>query len=82
MEELKKIILDIDHDEKTFEECGSFIKRVIEYRHHQVMNRQRQKFEKLERKNKKNGCSNQDKIHVWITPKRLPIEGITRTTGL
>ena len=58
VEELKKNIQDRDHnDDKTFEECGSFIKRVIEYRHHQVMNRQRQKFEKLERK--KNDCSNQ-----------------------
>ena len=58
MEELKKNIQDRDHNnDKTFEECGSSIKRVIEYRHHQVMNRQRQKFEKLEQK--KNGHSNQ-----------------------
>ena len=58
MEELKKNIQDRDHNnDKTFEECGSFIKSVIEYRHHQVMNRQRQKFEKLEWK--KNGHSNQ-----------------------
>ena len=58
IEELKKII-DLDQNEKTFEECSTFIKRVTEYRHHQVMNRQRQKFEKLERKNRKNGRSNQ-----------------------
>ena len=58
IEELKKII-DLDQNEKTFEECSTFIKRVTEYRHHQVMNRQRQKFEKLERKNMKNGHSNQ-----------------------
>ena len=42
MEDLKKNIKDRGrYEDKTFEECGSFIKRIIEYRHHQVMNRGR-----------------------------------------
>ena len=58
MVDLKKNIQDRGcNEDKTFEECGSFIKRIIEYRHHQVMNRQRQKFENLEQK--KIGRSNQ-----------------------
>ena len=44
-------------DQKTFEECGSFIKRVIECRHNKVMHRQRQKFDNLQQK--KIGHSNQ-----------------------
>ena len=60
IEELKENIQDKSRDkdqDKTFEECGSFIKRIIEYRHNQVLNRQRQKFENLQQK--KIGCSNQ-----------------------
>ena len=60
IEELKENIQDKSRDkdqDKTFEECGSFIKRIIEYRHNQVLNRQRQKFENLQWK--KIGCSNQ-----------------------
>ena len=60
IEELKENIQDKSRDkdqDKTFEECGSFIKRIIEYWHNQVLNRQRQKFENLEQK--KIGHSNQ-----------------------
>ena len=52
IEELKENIQDKSRDQdKTFEECGSFIKRIIEYRHNQVFNRQRQKFENYSRRN-------------------------------
>ena len=39
--------------QKTFEECGSFIKRVKECRHNTVMQRQKLKYEALQQK--KNG---------------------------
>ena len=48
---------DQGEDQKTFEECGSFIKRVIECQHNKVMHRQRQKFDNLQQK--KIGHSNQ-----------------------
>ena len=68
IEDLKENIQDKGRNwDKTFEECGSFIKRIIEYRHNQVMDRQRQKFENLQQK--KIGRSNQGKIHVQTWPK-------------
>ena len=58
IEDLKENIQYKGCDEdKTFEECSSFMKRIIEYRHNQVLNRQRQKFENLQQK--KIGHSNQ-----------------------
>ena len=48
--ELKDTILDKEDDQKTFEECGTLIKRVIECRHNRVMQRQEQKFEALQQK--------------------------------
>ena len=48
---------DKGEDQKIFEECGSFIKRVTECQHNRVLHRQRQKFENLQQK--KIGHSNQ-----------------------
>ena len=48
--ELKDTIWNIKEDQKTFEECGTLIKRVIECRHNRVMQRQKQKSEALQRK--------------------------------
>ena len=58
IEELKDTIKDKDQgeDQKTFEECRTLIKRVIECQHNKVMHRQKQKFENLQQK--KSGCSN------------------------
>ena len=62
IEELKDIIWNKNKNknkedgQKTFEECGALIKRVIECRHNRVMHRQKQKFENLQQK--KIGCSN------------------------
>ena len=51
IEELKDTIKDKDQDQgedqKTFEECRTLIKRVIECHHNKVMHRQKQKFENL-----------------------------------
>ena len=59
IEELKDTIKDKDQgeDQKTFEECRTLIKRVIECWHNKVMHRQKQKFENLQQK--KSGCSNE-----------------------
>ena len=46
-----------EEDQKTFEECRTLIKRVIEYQHNKVMHRQKQKFEHLQQK--KSGHSNE-----------------------
>ena len=51
IQELKDTIVDkedMEYDQKTFEECGSLIKRVIECQHNRVMLRQKQKFEALQ----------------------------------
>ena len=50
IQELKDIIKDKDQgeDQKTFEECRTLIKRVIECQHNKVMHRQKQKFENLQ----------------------------------
>ena len=50
IEELKDTILDKKDDQKTFEECETLIKRVIECCHNKVMQRQKQKFEALQQK--------------------------------
>ena len=50
IEELKDTILDKEDDQKTFEECETLIKRVIECCHNKVMQRQKQKFEALQQK--------------------------------
>ena len=47
---------DMEDDQKTFEECGTLIKRVIECQHNRIMLRQKQKFESLQKKT--SGCSN------------------------
>ena len=56
IEELKDTILDKEDDQKTFEECETLIKRVIECHHNKVMQRQKQKFEALQQKTSR--CSN------------------------
>ena len=57
IQELKDTIQDKEVDDhKTFEEYGSFIKRVRECRHNKVMQRQKLKYEALQWK--KIGCSN------------------------
>ena len=48
IKQLKDTILDKEDDQKTFEECRSLIKRVIECQHNRVMQRQKQKFEALQ----------------------------------
>ena len=47
IKEFKDTILDNEAGKKTFEECGSFIKRVKECRHNMVMKRQKLKYEAL-----------------------------------
>ena len=54
--ELNDTIFDKEDDQKTFEECETLIKRVTEYHHNNVMQRQKQKFEALQQKT--SGCSN------------------------
>ena len=51
IKELKDTILDNEVGKKTFEECGSFIKRVKECRHNTVIQRQKLKYEALQWKN-------------------------------
>ena len=46
--EFQDTILDNEIGKKTFEECGSFIKRVKECRHNTVMKRQKLKYEALQ----------------------------------
>ena len=46
-------------DQKTHEECQSFIKRVVECRHRRVLDRQKAKFEGLQQK-RTSGHSNKD----------------------
>ena len=50
IQELKDTILDKEDDQKTFEECSTLIKRVMECWHNRVMQRQKQKFEALQQK--------------------------------
>ena len=50
IKELKDTTQDNEVGKKTFEECGSFIKRVRECRHNTVMQRQKLKYEALQRK--------------------------------
>ena len=54
--------------QKTFEECGSFIKRVRECRHNKVMQRQKLKYEALQQK--KIGCSNKGKKNRYMYKHR------------
>ena len=57
IQELKDTIRNNEvEDHKTFEECGSFIKRVRECRNNKEMHRQKLKYEALQQK--KIGCSN------------------------
>ena len=50
IKEFQDTIPENERGTKTFEECGSFIKRVKECRHNMVMKRQKLKFEALQRK--------------------------------
>ena len=63
IQELKDTISDNEAEyQKTFEECGTLIKRVIECWHNKVMHGQKQNFEALQRKKSSRSNKGQNMI--------------------